>query len=281
MNIIEYSELTDELARAGCLVKNMPNDAYHAYPAINKSSLDLISRSPAHYAFAPPREQTRAMVIGSAIHAAILEPASFASDYLLLKDITDRRSSEYKQAVKAHSADYVLTGKEAQQVTDMQASVQRSSAAPMLTGGYAELAVFATDPETGELCKIKIDYLTADLIAIDLKSTQDIRDFYKSVGNYNYHMQDAFYSDVFEWATGQPLQAFRFLAVEKELPCAVKLFELDHIAKQAGRKMYRDALNTYAECNASGHWPAPSDELEYISLPSWITDTIDDEQGEF
>ena len=79
MKIITFDELTPELAAAGCLVTGMSNEAYHAYDGISKSGLDLIARSPAHYAYRTASEPTRAMVIGSATHAAILEPEVFAS----------------------------------------------------------------------------------------------------------------------------------------------------------------------------------------------------------
>lgn len=274
MKIIDYSELTPELAAAGCLVLNMPNEAYHAYGGISKSGLDLIDRSPAHYAYRAPREPSRAMVIGSATHAAILEPEQFDKQYMLLRDVTDRRSSAYKQAAEQFGADNVLTGSEADSVIGMRDAVSLNpSAVELLTApGYVEIAVFATDPETGVLVKCKFDKLLNDLRSVDLKTTQDLRDFAKSVANYRYHVQQAYYSDVFAWATGLQLESFEFLAVEKDAPNASKLFALDTPSIDYGRKLYRQALNTYAECLKNNEWPMPNGELEYITLPSWAAD---------
>src|SRR5690606_39465824 len=68
------------------ITTSMSNEEYHSLPdSISKSGLDLIARSPAHYRYAERREPTRAMVIGTAIHAAILEPDVFATEYLLLR----------------------------------------------------------------------------------------------------------------------------------------------------------------------------------------------------
>lgn len=274
MKIIDYSELTPELAAQGCLVINMPNDVYHAYAGISKSGLDLIARSPAHYAYRSPNEPTRAMVIGSATHAAILEPDVFAKQYMLLKDVTDRRSSAYKQAVEQFGADNVLTGTEADAVAGMQAALQLNVAAKQRLDapGWCEIACFASDPVTGVLVKCKFDKLTRDLLSVDLKTTQDLRDFAKSVANYRYHVQAAFYADVFEWATGEQLNGFEFLAVEKEAPNASRIFLLDTPSVDYGRKLYREALDVYADCLRNDTWPMPAGDVEYITLPYWAAD---------
>lgn len=278
MKPIQYEELTPELAAAGCLVLNMPIDEYHAHPAISKSGLDLIDRSPAHFRYQAEREPTRAMVIGQAIHAAILEPERFAEDYLLLREVTDRRSSVYKDAIKHRPADFVLTGKEADHVAGMQESVRSNKHANDLLSmpGYAEVSVFATCHITGTLMKCRFDYLTESGIAIDLKKTQDIRyeKVQRAIANYRYHVQDGFYRYVFECATGSNLSAFRFLFIEELMPHATKLYELDDEAKQVGRSQAMDNLNTYDECVKSEVW-AYDDSEELISLPTWALDDED------
>lgn len=156
---------------APMMVIGMPNDIYHAHDSASKSALDLVARSPAHYKYAPPRETTRQMEIGTAIHTALLEPDKFASEYVLLRDVTDRRSSEYKAAIKEHPSERVLTGSEADKVAGMQESVYANPDASSLLSqpGYRELSVFAADPETGVMVRARFDILTHDGQAVDLK----------------------------------------------------------------------------------------------------------------
>jgi exodeoxyribonuclease VIII len=248
----------------------LSNEDYHRADGISKSGLDLILRSPAHYRFAEKREATRAMEIGTALHCAILEPERFASEYMLLRNCTDRRASEYKEAVKVWGTERVLTGTEADKVAGMQESVRSNPHLSMLAEpGRCELSVFATDPETGVLIKCRFDKLTDGGVAIDLKKTQDIRDFGKSVANYGYHMQEAFYRDVWEWATGERLAGFVFAAVEEQMPHASAPLTLDAEALDIGRMLYRKALNEYAECLNDDEWPGIACEPETIQLPSW------------
>ena len=264
------------------IIKDMPNEVYHAHESISKSGLDLILRSPAHYRFRERSEPTRAMQLGTASHTAILEPARFTNEYALLKEVKDRRASEYKQAVETHGAERVLVAGEADAVVGMQESVLSNKLVMswLCHGGQAELSVFALDPETGVTVRIRPDFLTPGGSILDLKTTTDARPdaFSKSILNYNYHMQAAFYMDVYKWATGESADSFRFIAVEKDLPHATMMYRLDDTALSEGRKLYRQALNTYADCLERDEWQDYDCGVdEVIGLPDWEIRRIENE----
>jgi len=281
MQTIEYYEGMQ--VKPPMLVLNMPNDIYHAWPdSISKSSLDLIARSPAHYAYREPRESTRNMEIGTAIHTALLEPERFRADYVLLRDVADRRSSAYKEATKAHPASNVLTGSEADLVSGMQEAVYANPQArlALTQEGCTEASLFVNDPETGVLVRVRFDLLTESGEAYDLKKCQDARPdvFSRSIYNYGYHIQSAFYQDVYEWATGKPLACFKIIAVEERLPHSVMVYRLDDTAIAEGRREYREALNLYATCVESGEWPSyECAEDELIGLPEWVVRKMENE----
>lgn len=255
----------------------MTNEQYHADASISKSGLDLMARSPAHYYYKPFRESTRAMEVGTALHAAILEPDRYATSYIILNDVKDRRDAIYKQACAAVGSERVLVGKEADKVSGMQASINSNTSAMKIlkSGGRSELSIFTTDPITGVKVKARLDFITDDLQVLDVKKTQDLRDFSKTIHNYRYHVQAAFYSDVYEWETGKKLKSFKFLAVEEEFPHANRIFIPDDEMMDVGRKIYRENLNTYAECLKSNSWPGIILDDEVVSLPFWALDNID------
>lgn len=280
MNIVPYSDLTPENAASGVAVTGMPNAEYHKYPATSKSGLDLIDRSPAHFRYAPSREQTRAMVIGTAIHTAMLEPERFREDYVLLRETKDRRASEYKQAIKSHDPDTVLVSHEADHVAGMQESVyaDAKARAALESEGWREISLFATCPRTGLLLKARFDILTADGLAVDLKKTRDARPepFSRAVYNYRYHVQDAFYSYVYRLLNGRaPL--FKILAVEDQPPHACAVYMLDDEARAEGVRVFERNLDTMAECRESGEWPTYEIETELLSLPTWVMSRIEAE----
>jgi exodeoxyribonuclease VIII len=280
MNITQYSP--DFVPTAGYVVQGMPNAAYHAHDSISKSSLDSILRSPAHFKYRRFVEPTRAMEIGTAIHTALLEPDRFITEYVLLENVKDRRAAEYKQAVEKHGTEKVLTSPEVLTVAGMQQSVTSHPVASLWLQkkGYRELSIFAQDPVTGINVRIRPDALTTDGHILDLKKTQDARPsgFSRTVATYRYHVQAAFYSDVYQWATGQKAQSFRFIVVEESLPHACMVYRLDDFSLEEGRRVYRQALNLYAECLESDKWDAyPCSDDEIISLPDWQIRQIENE----
>lgn len=269
MTPIEYAGTM----QPGNYYTDMPNEDYHQAEGISKSGLTMVGRSPAHYFYQVPRSPSRAMELGTAIHTALLEPDRFASDYMLLKDVKDRRASEYKQAVKQFGTERTLTGPEADKVAGMQEAVFAHDAARELLGaeGWCELSGMSTDPETGTTCRHRFDKLLKDGRAVDVKKTQDASPeaFSRTIHNYGYHIQAAFYADQHEWITGQPITEFVFIAVEEEFPHGVAVYTLDDDALAIGRHEYRKLLATYAECEKSGEWPCYPSEGMPISLPSY------------
>lgn len=274
MQVINYSDLTPGKARSGCFVVGMPNADYHAYEGISNSGLNLVARSPAHYAYRSGFKQTRHMELGTAFHTALLEPERYAAEYMTVRGINDRRKSEYKEASKVYGNEATLTDSEGASVDVMVESVRSNADASAVLSepGYAELSAFVEDPETGILMRCRFDWLTETGRALDVKKTQDCRQraFSKSLYAYRYHCQQAMYSHVYELITGKELESYQFLAIEEHPPCANVLYTLDELAKQQGYRDYRDALLEYAEAEKTGHWRAYGVSSDIVSLPDWV-----------
>src|SRR5258708_7618822 len=71
-------------------------DQYHAAPGLSTSGLCDLAISPLHYWFRssmnphrPPDEPTAQMMLGTALHVAVLEPESFDSRYCQMLDRGD------------------------------------------------------------------------------------------------------------------------------------------------------------------------------------------------
>lgn len=178
----------------------------------------------------------------------------------------------------------VLSQEEWEQLHAMREAVFNHPAASKLltaVSGTAELSFYAIDEETGELCRVRPDYLRADGIVIDLKTTDDAspEEFARSIQKWRYYVQDPFYSDVINKAIEQAglsiakVKHFVFIAVEKKPPHAVGVYVLDDESRELGRQQYRANLNTYAECKRTGIWPAYSDKVKTIGVPDWYLKT--------
>lgn len=163
----------------------------------------------------------------------------------------------------------MLSEDDGEQVRQISTAVHaHTSAAKLLTNGHAEVAVFSEID--GQPVKCKCDYLRENVAVIDLKTTDDASEkgFMKSVLNYGYHQQAAFYLDVMQ-AVGQPVGRFIFVVVEKTAPFLVAIHELSDEFIEIGRELNRQALVTYGECCATGNWHGYDENITVISPPAW------------
>lgn len=293
--IIDYADLTPELARSGVFVVGMPNEDYHAYEGISSTGIKNLLRSPAHYKY-NTFERTRAMEIGSAIHAAVLELEYFKEKYMLLDDVKDRRQAEYKNAVKALSSrdtdgnptgdgsQFVFISKECDNLRGMYGAIKRNKTAMDIyqQDGYSELSAFIECPVTGVLLRCKFDRITAETdISLDLKKCQDARSdaFTRAIGSYGYYIQAAFYCHVYKLITGCEL-TFKYNAIEEKAPYGNKVYTASEGSKMLGMMKVDEALPIYAECLSNDAWPSYDDTDEEIDVPNWVMYEHENEMSE-
>nr|DAE07958.1 MAG TPA: Exodeoxyribonuclease 8 [Siphoviridae sp. ctbLB3] len=256
------------------IIPNLPNHEYHAHPAISKSQLDLIARSPAHYqaSLQSEHESTDALIFGSAFHDFVLQPELFAETYVYRPDDLNPRTKDGKAWLEAQADKIILKAEWHEQIQGMADSITAHSvASKLLTGGTAETSYFWTDADTGAECRCRPDYLHPSGIIVDLKSTTDASPtaFAKSCANFRYHVQAAFYSEGIYQTTGQRPKGFVFIAVEKTAPYAVGVYELDEAALMLGRELFQRDLDTYSTAKQNQQWYAYSPMIETLSLPAW------------
>ena len=255
------------------------NEKYHADTTrISKSGCDLINKTPANYyerylnAEKTKTEPSKALIIGSAFHAFILEPDEFDSMFYILPEFKGAGSRDKKQNFINDNLDRTpISIKDYQTIIGMAEAVKRHKLANKLLSehGFVERAFFWNDEETGAPCKCKPDrYNSARNLIIDLKSTEDASDegFKFSAKKFRYYVQDPFYSDGMI-ANGFDVKGFVFIAVEKNPPYLVNCFTYSNDEKQFGREEYRKNLKTYMDCKTSKNWPGYSEEIKNLEIP--------------
>lgn len=264
------------------------NDFYHhGGIGISKSDLDLIHRSPAHFvaAKAEPRKETPAMLLGTVTHAAILEPDTFKSRYIVSPKF-DRRTKQGKEEAAAFEVEAETKGLIPIDEDVFEAATNMSNAAHahpiarrLLGLGTAEASVFWHDCDLLEGCGCESDFmyckarpdLLVDNMVVDLKTTDDARPeaFRRKIANFRYHVQQTYYSDGIQAVTGEAPHTFVFLVVETTPPHGINIFMLDDDSVELGRATYKSDLQTYIECLKADDWPSYVPEVSVIDLPRW------------
>lgn len=271
------------------IYEGISNADYHGGPGISISGLKLFQRSPLHYWSTyhdpnrPEREDSKAFRLGTAIHAAVLEPDAFAATYKVAPQC-DRRTKEGKAIAAAFEAEcgpdtVILPPDEFAAVEAIAAQVKRHPmASNIMAQGAPEVSVYWEDVETGVLCRCRPDWLAPGII-LDVKSTEDASpwEFQRTIVRYGYHLQAAWYMDGLH-AAGQSRDAFVFMAVEKSRPHAVALYYADQEMLDFGRAEYRRLLDQYARCSSRNEWPGYPPVVSPIGLPLWMQRAANDNQ---
>jgi hypothetical protein len=220
------------------------------------------------------------MRLGTAVHTHVLELDQWQQRYITAPDGIDRRYKVGKEAWAAFEAQSegrtVISREDADLVMAMGRSVFGHPAAAMLLGlpGKAETTHMWTDAATGLQCKCRPDWLTDDgRLIVDLKTTENAspREFARSIAEWRYHVQAAWYLDGLEQATGTRPEQFIFICVEKKAPFACAVYAADAEMIAAGAQTAARDLEVLATCKAADAWPGYSDQIEPISLPAWMT----------
>ena len=271
------------------------NAEYHGGPGTSKSDLSLFAQSPLHWWHAkrnPERvaeEQTAALLVGSACHAAVLEPDLFTAEYASIPEDAPRRPTDRQVNAKKPSGDTLEaiawwrdfetanTGKElltpdqfATALAVRDAVYRHPIARTLFTGGRAEQSVHAVDTETGEHIKCRFDYLSG--MAVDLKTCEDASPdgFGRDAFVLDYFLQPPWYFDVMASAFGEAPPWWVFVAVEKKPPYAIGIYYATPDQIDLGRRRCRQLFKRLVAAKRLDHWPSYSDhEVRQLELPAW------------
>ena len=249
----------------------MDNATYHADPAISASHLHLVARSPQHYwaRYVDPERippaPTAAMTFGSLVHCAVLEPDELEKRYDVCPPRNTKAGKERAIEMREQGIEPV-TASDMRMAHAMARAVKRHPlAGELLQEGKAEQSFWWDDLDTGLRCKCRPDWLKDDGVIVDLKTTNDAspQGFAKSVATFRYHVGAAHYLN------GIKAHRFVFIAVEKEAPYAVAVYELDENAMVEGQRLTARDLRRIVNCRQQESWPGYGDGLTMLSLPTW------------
>jgi exodeoxyribonuclease VIII len=246
---------------------------YRKATGLSQSSLKkFIVQSPAHYlaSLEEVQEPTKAMQFGTAFHAQMLQ--ANPEEHFAVKKKMDGRSKEGKLYNESFALEnqgkVIIDEEEHSRIIAMADSVMGHGFAgeAMKSLTHKEFAVFGTNH--GIRLKGLIDgYNEKEGIVIDLKTAEDSSPigFRKACWDRAYAIQQVHYTWLLTNA-GKPVNAFYFIAVEKEPPYAVGVYKISQDSLTKSFKVWDDALDSFFVCQASGVYPAYSEEPIELNL---------------
>ncbi|MFJ3258462.1 PD-(D/E)XK nuclease-like domain-containing protein [Streptomyces sp. NPDC086771] len=229
-----------------------------------------------------PQPPKKTFDIGNAAHRLVLGdgPELVAVE---APDWRTKAAREERDEVRA-AGGVPLLADEYDQVQAMADAIRRHPVASALfapDSGRPEVSVFWEDGPTGIRRRARFDWLphprSGRLIIPDYKTCRSAEPtaLARAVDEYGYHCQDDWYRAAARAAGLADDPAFVFVCQEKTAPYLVTVIELDAAARRIGAAKNRRSIETFARCTETGHWPGYSDDITYLSLPTWaeIRDT--------
>jgi len=261
---------------------DMPESEYRMAPAIAGSDAKKIlpPLTPAHYAAhmagETKREQTKAMLLGTMSHLAVLEPNKLDAAFVEKPSDIDFRTKAGKEWRESIGTTPILDADEARAVRGIRDSIAAHDAAKALLAGCdSEVALFG-EHRTGLWIKGRVDALKVESdmnsVIVDVKTTSagaDYNTFSRQAASLNYHVSAAWYCHL-AGLNGLPPARFYWIAVETSAPFAVAVYEIHPDALDLGVGMMNDALGLIAQCEDDGVWPGYAPEVQCLNLPSWV-----------
>jgi len=253
------------------MLQSMPEATYRALPAVNASRLMALGTSPlwCRHVDTHGIAETDAMALGTACHAAILEPERFVSEYAVW-DGGIRRGKAWDAWQEEHAGKRQITAGQAEQIQGIVAAVRaHPEAAEILAHGWPEQC--AEFEVAGRAAKARIDWLTEGGSVVDIKICGvgiAPRRFFGLIADRGYHLQAAWYREGVRQCLGIDPDCY-IIAAEPTPPFDVVLYRLTDAVLARGWELAEERLATLIECERTGIWPGCAPGIVDVALPGW------------
>ncbi|MBQ9917417.1 MAG: PD-(D/E)XK nuclease-like domain-containing protein [Microbacterium sp.] len=257
-------------------VHGMPENDYHAHPALSSTAAKKLVKSAAHYRHYVnnPHETKDEFDLGSCVHTKVLGvgadiaiypdgngPERFTFDDKVMNNVLATNGALSTSAAKAFAADARAQGlipvkrSVARKVNAMAESVLREPAARKLLENFEpEVSMFATDPVTGLHLRGRVDILGRRIGDLKTTSGDASEDgFAISAFRYGYDIQFGHYDYILELLDAQ--RPWFWVVVETEAPHLAGVHAMNDDTARMGRDKARLARERLARALETGEYP--------------------------
>ncbi len=258
--------------------EGVPDKDYFAIKANSNSTMSRIFLTPAHSKC--EMEDSDSKSKGRSIHNYALEISKFKELFVVTKKM-NRNKLEWKALKKEaeENGKEIIQAQDYKQAYNVYNAIQRHPRAKeLLTNCVFEQVVIWHDPDTGMLCKAKIDIVSDPALGYlaDLKTTKDAspKAFARAVVNLGYHRQAYHYITGYNIAQPYYYGDFKIIACEIKPPYRVQVFTLNDEFMDLAQTEVQELMQKEAECIKNNQWdhfttdPDTGYEIE-LMCPLW------------
>lgn len=191
-----------------------------------------------------PNSKASGLAFGSLCHTLILEPHKFDEEYVVSDIRKDERTAAYKDLLATVGNRKVISSAE------LARAEQVANAATPYLDKFLPLTVEESYFYEGKAFKTKVKarfdgWADNGNCIVDIKTTSDVpthEAMSRTILNFKYFWQCAFYMDVRKAITGEMPKAFYFVFCQTNFPYSVSLFKASKEMIEIGRQEYKASL---------------------------------------
>lgn len=281
----------------------MPTDSYHKdYRSVSKTMLMKFIASPYEYyryyveQDVDPPGPKKQMLIGSAVHAVLLDKMMFTDVVAVYPEDCFKRNSKTKEIInslnpvpaaefrEANADRICLKPDECEQVFNVVEAVRNHELGRILSHPDAkfEQEIYWIDEQTELSCRCCPDFhidMGDHVVCYDLKVTEQIQPslFNKVANRFGYWLQEQHYGAGITAQYKKPV-TFKFWAVEAGGFLRVVPYEYDTPSRENARTAYESAMErlrrAYGDNQWSDNW---TQTTQFLTLSPWDLETQEDE----
>ena len=274
-----------------CIVESLPAQAYHSDDAVGSSLIRKLQTSTPMHAKAMMETpmSSPAMSLGTALHAAMLEPENDLAQAVVQPDI-DKRTKLGKEEHAAFSAAHlgrcIITQEQAENLDGMVFAWLKDWRIKHALSACKRREVSVFGSIGGHPAKARLDAWNGHGMVLDLKTTRDLAcDFEKSIANFGYGLQAAWYREVLRsvFRTEGRLMpddfSFVFLVVETTYPHGTAVYRMSDEVMDCYSDRLVELQKQWWECvlkNEYSGWP--QNDVVDIGLPAWALKKLQEQR---
>ena len=274
-----------------CIIENLPAQAYHSDDAVGSSLIRKLQTSTPMHALAmlATPMASPAMALGTALHAAMLEPENDLAQAVVQPDIDKRTKAgkeEHATFAALHEGRCIITPDQAQQLSGMVSACLKDWRIKHALSACKKREVSAFGSIGGHKAKARLDAWNGHGMVLDLKTTRDLAcDFEKSIANFGYGLQAAWYREVLRSvfrSEGRLMPddfSFVFLVVETTYPHGTAVYRMSDEVMDCYSDRLVELQKQWWECvlkNEYSGWPQT--DVVDISLPAWAMKKLQEQR---
>ena len=274
-----------------CIVENLPALAYHSDDAVGSSLIRKLQTSTPMHAKAMMETpmSSPAMALGTALHAAILEPENDLAQAVVQPDIDKRTKlgkEEHATFAALNEGRCIITPDQAQQLDGMTIACLKDWRIKHALSACKRREVSAFGLIGGHPAKARLDAWNGHGMVLDLKTTRDLAcDFEKSIANFGYGLQAAWYREVLRsvFASEGRLMpddfSFVFLVVETAFPHGTAVYRMSDEVMDCYSDRLVELQKQWWECVLKNEYKGwPDSEVVDIGLPAWALKKLQEQR---